>query len=845
MGIHVTIACLVVLELSIYIFGAALPGDANPGTAVPGTDIHPVNTLDQCYGKNIVARCQSGYMVSVKSAYYRQSKKCPGSFHSNFCMQEEAGNPACIGNKTCTFTTPWVYLSSSCGYSNSFVLKYLCIPKTSHKDVCETKVFTAMAGYITSPNYPKMYPTNQECTGMIMAPANHGVRVYLLDIYLAYYSFDIERECIDFLQISDAFHISDIICAGHKRGLLFQSNDTKVTVTFSTTEHSFRGVKGFWIYYETFDLSNEKLIGSIHDADFIYPSNWPIKVNGNHGNTVSSQGNRNNTNNHHGNNHYGNDHNPDNDYNSGSTIGSNGASNNGHHSNSPINSHSNIDGSFATDVSSSDTTQYNKPNTNSGIAGENDGHYPHQHNTDLTNDGYNPHQHKVETNDGTNQFNSGTHLTNDGRHVKDGKSGGHSDLIDPSQNGAADLGTLDPDMAIRELPTVKENSESLGTDFEAAPQTVGLGTILTIVVVALVVAAVVLTTLLIYRKKKRTRRRLSSVFAPPSKKAASATNEEDFHQVPYNGGILAYDSSVSADNYGFTGEFDLEKKDRKESDSSSGYSKDSSHRHSFYSNSTGHQSNNADDGHYSEPDKDPSSGSNGGYEKYDSSPLKKNKSLTDTDIDSLYAKVDRKRKTKKTNLSKFSKSTGDISKDHKPPVPKKQFAKNCLGKKKCQSLENLDGYSSLSCNEGDLLQSIYEDVIDKYGEQWALPYNYPSNEDLSDQINEAGNQRKTQSLPPQNQVNKLKERQDLSKPPNKPPPRQTSTTNHGKTYDNHGNQKDLSTIAIRSSQDEDNDDASNDVYDNVQPTEGMSSWHKTINGKHYAYDPDHDENISL
>ena len=44
------------------------------------------------------------------------------------CSREETGNPACVGNQNCTFMTPWVYISSDCGYSNQFRILYQCVP---------------------------------------------------------------------------------------------------------------------------------------------------------------------------------------------------------------------------------------------------------------------------------------------------------------------------------------------------------------------------------------------------------------------------------------------------------------------------------------------------------------------------------------------------------------------------------------------------------------------------------------------------------------------------------------------------------------------------------------------
>ena len=92
------------------------------------SESYTLKTVDQCYGHQIPIICPKGTLVQIERAYYRQASYCPGDFHSNFCNKEETSNPACIGNQTCIFTTPWVYLSKECGYSNNFMVSYYCIP---------------------------------------------------------------------------------------------------------------------------------------------------------------------------------------------------------------------------------------------------------------------------------------------------------------------------------------------------------------------------------------------------------------------------------------------------------------------------------------------------------------------------------------------------------------------------------------------------------------------------------------------------------------------------------------------------------------------------------------------
>ena len=87
-----------------------------------------IQRIDQCYGETIPVVCNPGDMVQVKEAHYRQTQECRGGFHSNFCSKEEPSNPACVGNQTCIFNSPWIYISPECGYSNNFLISYKCVP---------------------------------------------------------------------------------------------------------------------------------------------------------------------------------------------------------------------------------------------------------------------------------------------------------------------------------------------------------------------------------------------------------------------------------------------------------------------------------------------------------------------------------------------------------------------------------------------------------------------------------------------------------------------------------------------------------------------------------------------
>jgi len=102
----------------------------------------PVETVAKCYGKPISAKCDAHHLIRVVSATYLRSRDCVGgasdlpllggagndSLTSGCSRDNASGPPPCVGNASCIFTAPWIYISANCGYSNYFSLQYQCVP---------------------------------------------------------------------------------------------------------------------------------------------------------------------------------------------------------------------------------------------------------------------------------------------------------------------------------------------------------------------------------------------------------------------------------------------------------------------------------------------------------------------------------------------------------------------------------------------------------------------------------------------------------------------------------------------------------------------------------------------
>ncbi|XP_013383777.1 uncharacterized protein LOC106154087 [Lingula anatina] len=212
--------------------------------------------MSQCYGEDMIIECKPGSMIRVITAFYRQSVHCPGGYHSIYCIQEETHNPPCVGQQQCAFTAPWVFLSSDCAYSNDFQITYECIPDNYHNNVCQENKITEQNGYLTSPNYPDKYPLLTSCSISIEVKPHQKIRVYLLDVYLAYLKTDSRIICIDHVVISDSLHKTEKLCRGKRRGVAFFSENNQISVTFHSDKHEIGNSKGFWLYYEAFPLTD-------------------------------------------------------------------------------------------------------------------------------------------------------------------------------------------------------------------------------------------------------------------------------------------------------------------------------------------------------------------------------------------------------------------------------------------------------------------------------------------------------------------------------------------------------------------------------------------------------------
>jgi len=101
----------------------------------------PIMTVSRCYGKQISAVCESHHVMRIVSATYLRSRDCVGgasdllllgggndSLMVGACSRDDVSGPQCVGNSSCIFTAPWIYISADCGYSNYFSLQYQCVP---------------------------------------------------------------------------------------------------------------------------------------------------------------------------------------------------------------------------------------------------------------------------------------------------------------------------------------------------------------------------------------------------------------------------------------------------------------------------------------------------------------------------------------------------------------------------------------------------------------------------------------------------------------------------------------------------------------------------------------------
>ena len=93
--------------------------------------------------------------MRVVSATYLRSRDCVGGASdlpllgigneslTAGCSRDNVSRPPCIGNASCIFTAPWIYISAECGYSNYFSLRYQCVPGTHESVINQYEVQTA------------------------------------------------------------------------------------------------------------------------------------------------------------------------------------------------------------------------------------------------------------------------------------------------------------------------------------------------------------------------------------------------------------------------------------------------------------------------------------------------------------------------------------------------------------------------------------------------------------------------------------------------------------------------------------------------------------------------------
>ena len=80
---------------------------------------------------------------------------------------------------------------------------FLWSPESSQINICnpERKILRAPSGFIVTPKYPERYPGSRQCSIKILVPPHQNIKVYLLDLYLAYYNYGVTKQCVDALWI--------------------------------------------------------------------------------------------------------------------------------------------------------------------------------------------------------------------------------------------------------------------------------------------------------------------------------------------------------------------------------------------------------------------------------------------------------------------------------------------------------------------------------------------------------------------------------------------------------------------------------------------------------------------
>lgn len=67
-------------------------------------------------------------------------------------------------------------------------------PASDVNDVCFSSVVKGVRGYVSSPFYPQRYPPSLDCRTQVVAPRGYRIRLYQLDLYLAYFSINANKK---------------------------------------------------------------------------------------------------------------------------------------------------------------------------------------------------------------------------------------------------------------------------------------------------------------------------------------------------------------------------------------------------------------------------------------------------------------------------------------------------------------------------------------------------------------------------------------------------------------------------------------------------------------------------
>ena len=113
----------------------------------------------------------------------------------------------------------------------------------------ETLIETS--GVLTSPYYPRRYPSNEKCSWQILASKRERILLFIEDIYIAYCG----SSCTcDYLEIQNGLSSDGISgrrrCTYHKdRGIVYHSTRNVLRVTFVSDNGTYPRYRGFKATY--------------------------------------------------------------------------------------------------------------------------------------------------------------------------------------------------------------------------------------------------------------------------------------------------------------------------------------------------------------------------------------------------------------------------------------------------------------------------------------------------------------------------------------------------------------------------------------------------------------------